>query len=211
MIYLYLFVDYFCEMEIYERIKTIREGKRISQAEMSERLGMATQNYWKIEKGKTELTVSRLFEIAKVLKVSIYVFLGEESERIKELEENYQKMLSNAASDISGFMAHIERCFSVFDGILEKECGFVFDNLWQGENIQAAKESIVKCINNGKRQYFFSLIGFAYLPSDKAIYSEILYESLKPFNDSEKLLLADYEKFLSKDRMLQSYYEKLNS
>lgn len=78
-------------MNILENIKRIRVEKKITQADISEKLGLAQNNYGNIERGITELTITRLYEIAKVLEVSINELLGEstqktDNERVKELE-----------------------------------------------------------------------------------------------------------------------------
>lgn len=67
-------------MIILENIKRIRESKKLSQTEVAEQIGIAYQNYWKIENGKTELSITRLHEIAKILGVGIGELLGIESE-----------------------------------------------------------------------------------------------------------------------------------
>ena len=54
-------------MNAIENIQRIRIEKRLSQAEMAERLGIAQNNYGKIERGITELTVQRLYKIAEIL------------------------------------------------------------------------------------------------------------------------------------------------
>jgi transcriptional regulator with XRE-family HTH domain len=78
-------------MNILENIKKIRGEKKITQADISEKLGLAQNNYGNIERGITELTVSRLYEIANVLGVSANELLGEPMQatdniKVKELE-----------------------------------------------------------------------------------------------------------------------------
>lgn len=85
-------------MDIHERIRVLREAKGLSQSDIANSLKIATQNYWKIEKGKTELTVSRLTQIAEILGVSVIeLLMGEgqkvgESERVKELEKRVEEL-----------------------------------------------------------------------------------------------------------------------
>lgn len=84
-------------MEIHERIKHIRTQNGLSQLEVASKIGIAYQNYWKIENGKTELTVSRLYQISEILGVSVPVLLGEsvgekdskDSKYINDLEEKF--------------------------------------------------------------------------------------------------------------------------
>lgn len=79
-------------MNILENIKRIRSEKKITQADISEKLGLAQNNYGNIERGITELTVTRLYEIAKVLEVSVNELLGEpiqatDNVRVNDLEK----------------------------------------------------------------------------------------------------------------------------
>lgn len=63
-------------MNISENIKRLRIERRLSQVEMSDKLGIAQNNYGKIERGITEITISRLYQIADILGVDIQDILG---------------------------------------------------------------------------------------------------------------------------------------
>ena len=60
---------------IGENIRLKRVEKRLSQENMAFDLDISQAAYSKIELGQTELTVSRVFEIAEILEVSPYIFL----------------------------------------------------------------------------------------------------------------------------------------
>lgn len=62
------------------RIKEIREGKGMTQTELSEKSGVTRTTIWKLETGEEEVTTSRTLEkIAKALDVSIgELFLASE-------------------------------------------------------------------------------------------------------------------------------------
>ncbi len=77
-------------MKYLENIKSIRKAKGLTQQEMSEGIGMAKNNYGKVENGQIELTVSRLYQIADILGVSIVTLLGEhvgDAQQVAELEK----------------------------------------------------------------------------------------------------------------------------
>lgn len=58
-----------------EKIKAIRERKKITQEELAERSGISRQTISGIESGKiTSVTTSTLESIAKALSVSVVVF-----------------------------------------------------------------------------------------------------------------------------------------
>ena len=119
-------------MNAIENIQRIRNEKRISQAEMAEKLGIAQNNYGKIERGITELTVERLYKIAEILGTTPVELLGFENSKLKEKEEikeiknlkdeiiGLEKLLSDSHL-ISNFHDDLYLgIFEIIDGILEK-------------------------------------------------------------------------------------------
>lgn len=108
-------------MNILENIKRIRVDKKITQSDISERLGLAQNNYGNIERGITELTITRLYEIAKILEVSVNELLGEQvtvgdEKKIKELEKallTYEKLYSQG-KELNKIKDEIIRRFNVY-------------------------------------------------------------------------------------------------
>lgn len=84
-------------MDIHLKIKEIRQRKNFSQSYMAEKMNIALLNYGKLERGVTELSVKRLYEIAEILEVNVAELLGIEQalpkgnadylKRIEELED----------------------------------------------------------------------------------------------------------------------------
>ncbi|MFK5970305.1 MAG: helix-turn-helix transcriptional regulator [Candidatus Marithrix sp.] len=58
-------------MEVNEKIRFIREMKGWSQREMAEKLKMSTSGYSSIERGETNIQLSRLEQIAKLLEIKL--------------------------------------------------------------------------------------------------------------------------------------------
>lgn len=94
-------------MDIIGKIIELRKSKGLTQSLMAEKLGIAPNNYGKIEKGHTELSVSRLNQIADILNVSLSeLLIGEQQathneERLKELEVylNHWKELAETRNE----------------------------------------------------------------------------------------------------------------
>ena len=78
-------------MNAIENIQRIRNERRISQAEMAEKLGIAQNNYGKIERGITELTVERLYKIAEILGSSPAELLGLNTVKLEESQYSEEK------------------------------------------------------------------------------------------------------------------------
>ncbi len=54
----------------------MRQHRKISQEKMAEQLGMSVNNYSSIERGKVDLNISRLEEIASILQVNLFELLN---------------------------------------------------------------------------------------------------------------------------------------
>lgn len=53
------------------RIREVRRAQRLTQEELSERLGMLAPNYARIEQGRMNVTVETLVRVARALKVGV--------------------------------------------------------------------------------------------------------------------------------------------
>ncbi len=62
--------------EIGQKIKNIRTWKNLSRQQAADALSISVTNYGYIERGETDLPVSRLVDIAKVFEVSVDDLLG---------------------------------------------------------------------------------------------------------------------------------------
>lgn len=54
-------------MNVNEKVRFLREARGWSQEEMAERVGLSVHGYSKIERGETQLNISRLRQICEVL------------------------------------------------------------------------------------------------------------------------------------------------
>lgn len=77
-------------MHTYDKIRTLREQKQLTQEDVAERLFMSVSGYSKIERGETRLNMERLEQIADILEVDILELLAHKSENaIYNLKENF--------------------------------------------------------------------------------------------------------------------------
>lgn len=96
--------------EYIKNIKNLRIEKGLSQKEMAESLGFGHSNYNKIENGIIELSVSKLYEIADILEVSILRILGgQEVEKLEnEIRNEVEQKIQN---DFKGFFDILSNMF----------------------------------------------------------------------------------------------------
>lgn len=75
-------------MKVNEKIKKIRELKDLSQEQVAEKLGLATSSYSKIERGLTNISLTRLEEIAQIFNINATDLLENSNQVICLISEN---------------------------------------------------------------------------------------------------------------------------
>ncbi len=63
-------------VSVHEKIRFIRQAKNLSQDEMAEKLGMCLNAYGNIERGDTDIRLSRLEQIAQVFEMPLEQLFG---------------------------------------------------------------------------------------------------------------------------------------
>ena len=63
--------------EIGQRIRKIRESQDLKQEDMAKSLDLTAGAYAKIERGETDPSITRLYQVAKILKVDINSLLSD--------------------------------------------------------------------------------------------------------------------------------------
>ncbi len=75
-------------MQIHENIKFIRQSKGWSQEEMANKLGMSLNGYGSIERGETDVQLSRLENIASTFEIGLLELFGLNEKNIFNLIHN---------------------------------------------------------------------------------------------------------------------------
>jgi len=81
----------FVNQSIGQHIRKIRQSKDLSQENMADELGISKGAYSKMERGITDIPLSRLLSIAKVLEVEVSEFFktGKTISKAEDSEKNY--------------------------------------------------------------------------------------------------------------------------
>ena len=99
---------------IGERIRIQRVSKSLSQENIANELDLSIGAYSNIERGKTEISVARLYRIAKVLKIDPARLLDINNDSKGEVNEppveykTVQKQLNDLSEKISEFQRVVE-------------------------------------------------------------------------------------------------------
>jgi transcriptional regulator with XRE-family HTH domain len=75
-------------MKLHEKIKSMRKFKDWSQEFMAEQLEIAHSSYAKIEQGKTDVSYSRLQQIAHVFKIELADLIGVNEKNVFHITGN---------------------------------------------------------------------------------------------------------------------------
>lgn len=89
------------ENKIGEKIRQTRVIHNLSQENVATELGISVGAYSNIERGKTEITVNRLYQIAKILKVNILDLLSEQYTLAEPPISKYSEKPSVTSKEIS--------------------------------------------------------------------------------------------------------------
>jgi transcriptional regulator with XRE-family HTH domain len=92
--------------EVYKTIKNFRELKNITRESMADALNITVSGYSKIERGETDIQLSRLYKIAEILNVELYQLLNFKLSTVfnfnesKNIQASNEKMEMNIYNDI---------------------------------------------------------------------------------------------------------------
>ncbi len=75
-------------------IRDARLASNLSQMQLAEKLGISYQQIQKYEKGMTELTLTRLYQIAEALEIPINTFIQEKNLIVSEPPSFYGRLSS---------------------------------------------------------------------------------------------------------------------
>lgn len=77
-----------CTMSIGENIKKLRELKNFTQQYVADQLNLSLSGYGKIERNETDISISRLNEIASVLGVDVNTILSFDEKHVFNMSNN---------------------------------------------------------------------------------------------------------------------------
>ena len=73
-------------MQVHERIKTLRENKKLSQCNLAHELGLDQSQYSRREKGEIPFIPNEIIKLSKLLETSVSNLFGEETNpNLKEI------------------------------------------------------------------------------------------------------------------------------
>src|SRR5262245_2537645 len=90
------------------RIRELRKGRRLTQTELSERIGIAQSDLSRMEQGEYKVGLDTLFKILQVFELKMGEFFGEtegpEAAETRELVSDFQGLASEAKREVREFV-----------------------------------------------------------------------------------------------------------
>ena len=103
-------------MQIFEKIRAIRQIKGWSQEEMAYHLNMSVSGYGSIERGETDIPLSRLEQSAQVFEISLAELLSLNEKSIYCIGDNNTLMhLSQINSDSTNLHHQLEKSYFLIE------------------------------------------------------------------------------------------------
>src|SRR5215470_11982316 len=90
------------------RIRELRKGRRLTQTELSEKIGVAQSDLSRMEQGEYKVGLDTLFKILQVFDLKMSEFFGETAEPIEEQERElvsaFQSLPDDARREVLEFV-----------------------------------------------------------------------------------------------------------
>jgi transcriptional regulator with XRE-family HTH domain len=98
--------------QVGRALRQIRELKNLSQDFVAHNLGISTRAYSKIETEETQLTITRLYDLAEIFGVGVGDILGFEPQLVFNNSPNHQG---------GNYGEHIQQIKELFERLLEEK------------------------------------------------------------------------------------------
>lgn len=104
-------------MEIYDKVRIMREVNQWSQEDMAEKMGMSVTGYAKIERGQSEIHYDKLVQLAKIFNISLsdLISVDEKKPTWYFRENNTQNIQANYYATDEAILLELEKTKLVLD------------------------------------------------------------------------------------------------
>lgn len=96
---------------LISRLKQFRKEKGFTQAEMAEKIGVATVNYAKYECGKRNPSLPKLIEIAITLEKPLECFIYEDREKMKLTPEQVDHLRTLDSKQLCAILEQLRKLY----------------------------------------------------------------------------------------------------
>ena len=107
------------------RIRELRKGRRLTQTELSERIGITQSDLSRMEQGEYKVGLDTLFKILQVFDLKMSEFFGENEgaheEETREMVSEFQSLSGDAQREVRDFVRFKKLQEKVAEELLPEE------------------------------------------------------------------------------------------
>lgn len=108
-------------LNIGENIRKFRELKNITREQMAAELGLSLSGYSKIERNETDLTLTRIQQIAEIMDIDISKILNFDASQIFNVSNNNHNVIQTIGTKAENMNFYPDEYKDKYIKILEKE------------------------------------------------------------------------------------------
>lgn len=112
-------------IEVYRTIRQFRELRKLTREDMAAELELSISAYGKLERGETELSLSKLYRIAEVLETDIATILNFKPSMVFNINNNQmvqasKESFSKTSSQVLQNNEYLEKYVRILEAEVEK-------------------------------------------------------------------------------------------
>ena len=146
----FTFLDF---MELSEKIKELRKKRDWSQEIVANKLNISLNSYGALERGETDIKLSRVEELARIFEVDISFFFINDSEKLSRRKGDMNRRLDDITIEdyhlleIEKYKLERDREIKTLAETIERQKAILFEKKHQIDFLENALKKVLSLIN----------------------------------------------------------------
>jgi transcriptional regulator with XRE-family HTH domain len=140
-------------MELTEKIKELRKKRDWSQEIVANKLNISLNSYGALERGETDIKLSRVEELARIFEVDISFFFINDSEKLSRRKGDMNRRLDDITIEdyhlleIEKYKLERDREIKTLAETIERQKAVLFEKKHQIDFLENALKKVLSLIN----------------------------------------------------------------
>jgi transcriptional regulator with XRE-family HTH domain len=140
-------------MELTEKIKELRKKRDWSQEIVANKLNISLNSYGALERGETDINLSRVEELARIFEVDISFFFINDSEKLSRRKGDMNRRLDDITIEdyhlleIEKYKLERDREIKTLAETIERQKAILFEKKHQIDFLENALKKVLSLIN----------------------------------------------------------------
>jgi len=141
-------------MELTEKIKELRKKRDWSQEIVANKLNISLNSYGALERGETDIKLSRVEELARIFEVDISFFFINDSEKLSRRKGDMNRRLDDITIEdyhlleIEKYKLERDREIKTLAETIERQKAILFEKKHQIDFLENALKKVLSLINH---------------------------------------------------------------